>query len=69
MMGSSTTPDPVTEEAIAHGELPRKQRAEIFTSMVREVLLPGFDSQGIDTTASRRWMQERFPDTSIARTA
>ena len=31
------------------------------TTMVREVLLPGFDSQGIDTTASRRWMRDRFP--------
>jgi hypothetical protein len=55
------TPEIVTPQAVAHGELPRATRLDIFRSMLRDVLLPGFDSVGIDTTATRRWTQERFP--------
>jgi hypothetical protein len=55
------TPELVTPEAMEHGELPRLQRLDIFVAVLRDVLLPGFESLGVDIGPTRSWMQQKFP--------
>ena len=53
-------PDPVDAEAVEHGELPRKDRVELFASALRDVILPGFDMFNIDTRSAREWLERRL---------
>jgi hypothetical protein len=53
-------PDPIGEAAIAHGELPRKERVELFASALRDVLLPGFATFGLDVQPATAWAEQRL---------
>ena len=49
-------PDPPSSDSAAlraHGELPRSMRAAIYRAAMDEVILPGLEREGLDTTAMR----------------
>jgi hypothetical protein len=56
----SSGPDPVDAEAIAHGEVPRTERLEIFVSGLREVIFPGFEMFGLDMAPAKEWLTKRL---------
>jgi hypothetical protein len=55
-----TSPDPTSQSAIAHGELPRAERVALFASALRDVLLPGFATFGLDVRPATAWAEEKL---------
>lgn len=49
--------DPELLELLAHGNLPNSMLREIFEAAVRDVILPGMGSLGIDIEPARAWMR------------
>lgn len=43
-----------------HGVLSSKQKRDVFVECVTDVVLPGFELYGIDTTAAREWLRTRL---------
>src|SRR5207302_5779 len=43
---------------VAHGELPRQIRAELFEATAREVIFPGLERAGVDTAPARACLRE-----------
>jgi hypothetical protein len=58
-------PDPTGEAAIAHGELPRTERVAIFASALRDVLLPGFATFGLDIRPATAWAEQKLGATAL----
>ena len=52
--------DPVDAEAMAHGELPRADRQTLFATTLREVILPGFETFGIDARPAAAWLERQI---------
>jgi hypothetical protein len=52
--------DPTGEAAIAHGELQRRERLDLFASALRDVLLPGFATFGLDVGPATAWAEEKL---------
>ncbi|MHB1846126.1 MAG: ferritin-like domain-containing protein [Deltaproteobacteria bacterium] len=52
-------PEPVGEAAIAHGELPRLDRVALFSDALRETVLPGFASFGLEIAPALAWLDGR----------
>jgi hypothetical protein len=53
--------DEENEEALLFGQLSRQRRVAIFRSTLVDVIFPGFELAGVDTTAARAWLRERDP--------
>jgi hypothetical protein len=56
-----TEDDLENEEALSFGQLSRLRRVDIFRRTLVEVIFPGFEVAGVDTTAARAWFDERDP--------
>ena len=55
------TPDPDDPDAatMCLGALPKVERARLFQSAVSDLILPGLEHFGIDTTAGQKWLNTR----------
>jgi len=61
------TPEPTTDEALAGlGGLPRARRVAVVIAALREVVFPGLERFGIDTTAAHDWLARRIAPRSAA---
>jgi len=49
--------DAGTPALVAHGELPRPLRLEIFATALRDVVFPGLENSGVPTVAGREWLR------------
>lgn len=47
------------DEALSFGQLSRARRLNILCETFVEVIFPGFEAAGVDTTAARLWLESR----------
>src|SRR5207253_1653329 len=52
-------PAPDQPDLLRYGVLPLSRKREIFSQTLREVVFPGFEQFGIDTSAARSWLEAR----------
>jgi hypothetical protein len=45
-----------------YGELSFQNRADIFKAAMRDIVLPGFEKMGLDTTYGRQWLKQFEPE-------
>ena len=55
-------PDREDEALLALGVLPHSAKRELFVGALEEVVLPGLDGAGVDTSPAREWLAARRRD-------
>ena len=54
---AAPTPEDADPALLPHGVLPHAERRALFTSAMRDVVLPGLEQHGVPTGPAREWLQ------------